>query len=356
MSVGAPDWWQNSVNVPEFHPPHDAFESLLKEPRPYVKYELLKTILRCTRYRLFTSSRHVVLGGGALYGVMYIGALMHLCHYSRSEYAKWAARVSDVAGTSAGALIGLMVVTGMDPWLMRRCVHTCGLAKLLQGMLDANLNMVVEQLALSSGAAADGMFQQFVAAITGRSDTTFLELHARTRRRFVVVVTSGVHDGPEYWSHLTKPDMPVWLALRCTTSVPGLFAPPVINGVLYFDGGLACNLPCHIFPPSSTLSLFVNSRASKEPVNIRTLLMKVISAFTASSQVSAMRSTPMFAFRAVPCVTSSALPLGAFQFDAAGPTLDALIIDGIRSVQAVMLRDAYLVVLSAVELFARRKK
>ena len=73
-------------------------------------------LFEAIRKRLFHNTRYAILGGGGVYGVMYIGALMELCGYSRTQYAAWASKLRGVAGTSVGSVIGIMLAAGLDPW------------------------------------------------------------------------------------------------------------------------------------------------------------------------------------------------------------------------------------------------
>lgn len=244
-----PGWWTEHA--------HDRTPADLKLPAAM-------PTLNGTARRLLATTK-VVLGGGALYGTMYIGALMALVRYDKRAWAAWAAGVTHVAGTSAGALVGFMLAAGADPWTMRRLVHNCGIHRVARSLLDVDPGDLIATGALSSGKATDEACQGIVAALTGSPTTTFLDLYGRTRRTFVAVVTNAYTAQAEYWSHDTMPDLEVWRALRASTAIPILFPPVDIDGGLYYDGGLACNLPCHLFPPEDTLTLLVRVPPGKQP-------------------------------------------------------------------------------------------
>jgi predicted acylesterase/phospholipase RssA len=317
-----------------------------------------------SRRRFVTSTRHVALGGGAVYGIMYVGVLMVLCGFSRRRYAAWMANIESVAGTSAGALVGVMLAAGMDPWAMQACIQRCGLEDLLQSALDVKLDQVARVGSLSSGAAVDTLLQELMAVLTGRSDTSFLEFYAKTRRRFVCAVTNGVTNAAEFWDYRNKPHMPVWLALRCTTCLPGVFAAPLVDGTPMYDGGLTCNLPCHLFPRNATLTLFVHGGLPQEcaaqttrgkevgtgatsaaPVPPR-MLGRVLDVYTSAAQLGAMRAMPEMSIRAIPCVPISSRKhtgkLGAFALSVSSDSCNALIADGVACAYGTLLRDTLL--------------
>jgi predicted acylesterase/phospholipase RssA len=297
---------------------------------------------------LLGSSRHVVLGGGAMYGLMFVGALRTLCNNDPKSYAAWYARVTDVAGTSMGAIVGFLLVAGLDPWAMQALAVAVNLARVLDDVGDVDL---MSKCALASGNAIVATAKQLVLDVTGSADTTFAQLHARTKRRFVVVVTNGATGLTEYWDHVTRGTMPIATALRCTASIPGVFVTPVIDGAPIFDGGITCNVACHMFPPSATLTLFVSSgQCVRQSPGWRGVLTQVYELYSNAAQLGPMRALPVLAFRAVPCCMLQTIgPLGAFSFDADTAAVDALVQAGARSVAAVLCRDLCLVTVALLK-------
>ncbi len=312
-----------------------SLSALLHHAVPLVRYAAA-----CTVDRLFTSTRHVVLGGGAMYGIMYVGVFMALCQHDPVKYQRWFRDVESVGGTSAGALIGFLVVCGLDPWAQRACVEKCGLNRIMHGILDVPADEILSQRGISSGRALDEITQDVVEYTTGRRDTTFAQLRDATQRRFVVVVSNGSTNRTEYWSADTRPDMPVWLALRCTSSVPCLFAAPRVDGCPMYDGGLTCNVPCHLFDRHATLTLLIHGRPCHDPRDLASLLGQIMTLYTCAAQIGPMRTAPILALRSVPCAPTIDIgPLGPYSFGAAPEVVDDLVLEGCASVQGVVLRD-----------------
>lgn len=312
-----PSWWQEPL--------------LPTEVAPRAKLELL------AKQKLMKTSTSVVLGGGAMYGLSYIGSFMELCSSDPSVFREWSKNIRNVAGTSAGALVGFMLAAGWDPWRMERLVKTCGLPRVVDGVLNFTARRLKTLHALSSGEALEAVLKEVVAVVTGSSDTTLGEFHRATQRTFFVVVTNRDKNTPEYWSYRTRPLMPVWLALRCTASVPFLFPSPVIDGFAYMDGGVTCNIPCHIFPPASTLTMFVHGR-SKTVTSLKSEMGNVLAMYTSSAQLGPMRVALLYAIRAFPCMPDIKHPLGAFAFDSSEDMMDEIVAAGALAARAVLLR------------------
>lgn len=318
----------------------------------------VRECIAASKKRLFNTSTHVVLGGGGIYGLTYIGALLELCNYNEVVYARWTESLRAVAGTSAGTVVGIMMVAGVNPWRMRDIVHKSGLSRVMDSMLDISLKQIkqiAQSNAVSSGEKVDDVARDLVLRLTGSSDTTFGQFYETTHRNFVVVVTNGTTSMAEFWNHENKPNLQLWKAIRCSTCIPGVFAPPVIDGVAYFDGGVTCNLPCHLFPPASTLSLFVHTLFKTQSYStLLSTVMHSLAVYMSSAQLGPMRMSPTLAFRAVPCAASSADTgvLGPYAFDVSVDVMDALIEDGCRSVRSVLTRDAVVATLLVLKVLS----
>lgn len=314
---------------------------------PLTDADILNIIQR-TRSSLFDDSRYVVMGGGALYGVMYIGVLQQLCSHCPRTYAKWVQGLRGVAGTSAGAIVALLVAAGKTPWEMRNIILQCGLSRIMRGMLDLQPADMVKAGALTSGMDVDAVCQDLVAMVTGSATTTLAQFAAVTGgRRFVVVVTNLRTQTPEFWDHLTEPDMPLWLAVRATSSLPLIF--PVVelgDGRQVYDGGVTCNVPTTLFPAHQTLILLIqNYTAPEKP--LPSLWLNVVNTLMEAAQCAALRQLPPAYMRTVPCpFPARPPPLGRLGFHAGKDTIDALVADGALAVAGVYARDVCMVVMA----------
>lgn len=342
--IGAPGWWAQGAGVAA--PPTQPLPPQPRFPRRYPS----AAVVDACRARLFDRCSKVVLGGGAMYGIMYIGALLELCNYDRAAYAAWLARLTDVAGTSAGALIGFLIAAGVDPWVMRDLVHRCNLGRIVHGLLDLEPEDIARQWALSSGRQMDNALQEVVAAVTGRVDITMRELYARHKRSFTVVACNDTRGVTEYWTHVNQPDLPVWRALRCSASVPGLFPGCALNGDTLYDGGVTCNLPCHLFPPEQTLTLLVHSDFTRDSTaatsSFGSFVHRQFLLYSSAAQLGPMRACPQVAMNAVPCAVQARTDtgkLGQFCFNASPKLIDDLIADGATCARSVLARDLAIV-------------
>ncbi len=154
----------------------------------------------------------LVLSGGGVRGVAHVGVIKALREAD--------VEVDVIAGTSAGALVGVMAAAD------------CAIEDMLTFWMDTE---------------AFG-FQRFAASITGVFDTTSFvgdikkfvpyERFEDLPRKLSVAVTCMIKGEVEYISK-----GPLWPLVLASATFPLVFTPIEIDGELYMDGGILDNLP-----------------------------------------------------------------------------------------------------------------
>jgi len=88
--------------------------------------------------------------------------------------------------------------------------------------------------------------------LTGKENITLSEFQAMFGTEFSVCVTNLTTGLTEFFTPYTHPDMPVYLALRASSSIPLVFKPVKWKGQLYVDGGVTSNYPIWAFDGNNT--------------------------------------------------------------------------------------------------------
>jgi predicted acylesterase/phospholipase RssA len=341
---------------------------------PY-KHPVWAALRQWTAARLLGRTRYVALGGGSMLACMYIGVLQELTGHDDTVFAAWAAQLKGVAGTSAGAILAFLIAAGTTTSAMCAMMAGCNVTAIAEEAKGITGPRLAAWGAVTSGAAIDALLLDIVQRALGLPSrkaaraVTLADFQGEGRagagagggtgasRPLLTVVVTNADDGVvEYWSAATRPEVPLWLALRASVAVPGLFPEVVHDGVRYQDGGITCNLPCFLYPAAETLSLFVHvgGCAAEKPApdgdsqDLAAMIytgsmraLKMVQLYMCAAQLGPLRGNPLLVCNAVPCRSLTSLGLaGAFAFHGGADTMQALAADGVNNARSIILRDA----------------
>jgi NTE family protein len=158
----------------------------------------------------------VALGGGSARGYAHIGVLGSL--------ERGGLRPDVVVGTSFGAVVGALYATGRSPAAMRLEAERLRRRDVFPHIVDVG----VRRGALLAGDRLEAYFDRLVE---GR--------HFSDLERTFAVVATDLDTG----ERVLLREGPLAPALRASASLPGLFAPVLIDGRRLIDGGIGTPVP-----------------------------------------------------------------------------------------------------------------
>lgn len=184
------------------------------------------------------SFKNIVFSGGGLpIFYSYVGILRLLNEY------KILSEIKEFAGTSAGAICATLVSLGYkDKELKELIMHFD-----YNNVRDIQLLNITETFGLESGNKIDLFVQSLIKYKTGNPKLTFKDHYTLTDKKLYIVATCLSTFETEYFSVDTHPDMPIYLAIRMSISLPVLMKPVIFNEKFYIDGGVTNNIPVNIF-------------------------------------------------------------------------------------------------------------
>ncbi|XP_067948238.1 uncharacterized protein [Watersipora subatra] len=154
-----------------------------------------------------------------------------------------------LAGTSAGAITAGLLAVGYTSEEIHILYEydveynvkdgTCGLLSLLPNMF--------RHYGWNPGERATRWFGECLAVKTRNPDITFQEVLDIYGVELCIVAVNLSTRCEEYFHPKTTPSMPIKLAARMSSSLPGYFQPVKQGTSVYIDGGLLCNYPVHVF-------------------------------------------------------------------------------------------------------------
>eukprot|EP00057_Strongylocentrotus_purpuratus_P017418 XP_011671892.1 PREDICTED: uncharacterized protein LOC100893593 [Strongylocentrotus purpuratus] len=163
-------------------------------------------------------------------------------------------------GASIGAFTACFLAVGHGPEEFDEILN----GPQIKGLLDASfgkLSMVPNlylHMGWHPGKAIDKFLGDAIEKKLGKADATFKDLYdhkddegKKKKIELCVVVTNLSTMMEEYCHVKTTPDMPIRLAVRMSTSIPGVLFPVTQRYMdrtdTYIDGGVICNYPVHCF-------------------------------------------------------------------------------------------------------------
>jgi len=181
--------------------------------------------------------RILVLSGGSIKGLAQAGALYCL------EKHRILHDIETFSCTSAGSIIGLMIICGFKPLEILHFFIALD-AKKTTNAIPLNL---FANFGIDNGDRMMVVFQHILEGRKYNSNITFREFYEKTRKNFIVTGTCINTKKVEYFSHENTPNIRVIDAVRASISIPIVFTPKKIENLLYIDGGCIDNYPIKIF-------------------------------------------------------------------------------------------------------------
>lgn len=206
----------------------------------------------------------IVCSGGAVNALSFFGCVMYL------EHVGLLSCIDTFVGSSAGTVVGFMIIVGFSPreacdFFMKAGVHDLSLTEL--DVFDAMFGerTCLDTLGFDDGSRWSTFLADALQDRLGCRDITFSDLAKVTGKVLVVCVTNLTQGQRQYLSVETMPDMSVVLAVRMSLSIPILYVPVIHDGCIYVDGSVLDNLPVAFSlskgGPPNTLALHIIEEA-----------------------------------------------------------------------------------------------
>ncbi len=205
--------------------------------------------------------KNLVLEGGGVRGLAYAGALSVL------EEKNVLNGVERVAGSSAGAITGLMLSIGYNTKEIDSIFESLKIQQFNDGKdIFGKIRRVNKEFGLFKGDKFERWLGELIETKTGNVNTTFNDLHQlhlqdNHYKDFYCTGTNISRQQLEIFSWKTRPAMQLKTAVHISSCIPFYFKPVVLDSSgheiknkkaragyhYYVDGGMLCNFPINIF-------------------------------------------------------------------------------------------------------------
>ena len=180
--------------------------------------------------------KHIVLSGGGLLGISYIGLLRYL------EESHIINNIKSISGSSAGSFFGCLIALGYTSKELETIVKTIKLKEYVNINAESIINFMRTK-GLESGTYLINLIKKCIKDKTGDENITFSQLKEKYKIELQIGVTNLSKYKFELLNSTNSPDVPIYKAIRASTALPFIFEPHVIGDDVYCDGGLLDNFP-----------------------------------------------------------------------------------------------------------------
>ena len=161
------------------------------------------------------------IGGGGYSGFHFIGALEYI-------HQKNLLDLKNFYGTSIGALIGTLYISGTEPKSMINMFQKIKLEDIVK----------YEFTNIQNGLLDDSLLDTLVSFVTDKykADINLYEFSKITKVNIHIYATNVTKNEYTCLSNETNPEVKLKDALKASMSIPFLFKPVEINSEIYIDG------------------------------------------------------------------------------------------------------------------------
>ena len=191
---------------------------------------------------------HIVLSGGGMTGLAYIGVYRYLIQYHLFEH------VHHIVGCSIGAIFAFLFALNLTVEDFERYVYDYILnSKAMEFQVD-HLFQFLEKNGMFSMNNILNMFMKMLneIGIEHPDQMTFQDFSKYTGKNIYIATTCVNTRMCKIFSNIDTPNELILPAVCASCSIPFLFEPISIQDALYVDGGTVNNLPmdCISFQPT----------------------------------------------------------------------------------------------------------
>lgn len=206
--------------------------------------------------------KNLVFSGGHFKGISYIGVLRAL------EELNIKKNLQTILGVSSGSLFTLPFVLGLSSYQIESILNSLSLEQIYNINIESILNISCDY-GIDNGFKITNLLKIIIKQILNKENATFKDLHEfNSKLKFVVGAANISKKEYEYFSYETTPDMPLYLAVRISISIPIYFKSICYNDNHYMDGAFINNYPIDYFKDAMDVSYGIIFNKSHKKENI----------------------------------------------------------------------------------------
>lgn len=205
---------------------------------------------------------NLVFSGGGINCLCYIGVLQYIEEHLLRQHLKRA------IGSSGGSLFLLTLILDYS---FHDILHILlGLdITLIRDITTESVFSFFETYGLDTGNKLEHLIKLLILKKVDKADITFEELYKIIPIEFTVTGFCLNTQETEYFNYHTSPDMPVYLAVRISCSIPFIYNVVRYQNKSYIDGGMMDNYPIDFFASdiNKTIGFCIHTNSDPRSIN-----------------------------------------------------------------------------------------
>lgn len=185
----------------------------------------------------------VVFEGGGSKGVAYCGAIRVMEEFKIIE------KLWRYAGSSIGSILATLLALGYSSEEIETIINNVDFDSFIDDKKGALYDsyQLINNLGICRGKTIIEFMEKIINDKTGNPNYTFGDLWNDKQKELVITSTNLTHNKSVFFSYKNYPNVPIKTAVRASTSIPYLYVPVELDGMMLADGGIKDNYPIHVF-------------------------------------------------------------------------------------------------------------
>lgn len=215
---------------------------------------------------------NLVLQGGGIKGLAYIGALRYL---EENYY-----QINYVSGSSVGAIIATLISAGYDSYELEDIVNSISYKNFAT---RNNLKEIIKKQGIHSIKDLENYIEKL---LLNKGKRTFKDFKIGNNYKIIIITTSMqfkrifVLPYDLRLLNIDPDSFPLSKAVAMSASMPLFYEPYILNGYKFYDGGLSDNYPSWCFSKAIALKL------TKENKTLSSIKEKVFGSIKNNNEIT----------------------------------------------------------------------
>jgi predicted acylesterase/phospholipase RssA len=175
-------------------------------------------------------------------------------------------------GTSGGAIIIFLLIIGYTVNDIYEFAYEFEFSKVIDSRL--NIDNFINYKGYDNGNRFIYILKNFLKLKINKTKITFIELYNSYNKELYIFGTNFTKGIEVCFSHITHPDMDIFLALRITISMPYMLYPVIIDNEYFLDGAVTNSFPIDYCNQETTIGIFIKYTIENNNINFLDIYVK----------------------------------------------------------------------------------